>query len=347
MHDMILSTSTCYLPLSPMFQSEYQEVFSTALLVTPELSLALTDYATSYLSSAAFSVSPAAVFDSYTNNLNFYPSEGTIHFMLFAMYVWFLVYFVTTVISLKWTVPVGAYFTRVYYYFFSVSKELRMQLESVFQTMLFILLYWAMVVMAFDDDQEEFIEFIDSGFFMFFSLVVSYLIYKYSIHYFAFLEASIAKDRSVGFVAKQFSKDFLNTFSLLLRFYILLFRINVYDTLDDFFDSYYIFVGDFDDDEYLNELFLSIHGTILFTLDNNDDRSFLFEDENDFAHDLFYTYFVVWGKLFYFIFFTAEEGARMGLAFYICYLIIFEVHAVNCSYREDTFINAKKVNTLN
>ena len=37
----------------------------------------------------------------------------------------------------------------------------------------------------------------------------------------------------------------------------------------------------------------------------------------------------------------------MGLAFYICYLIIFEVHAVNCSYREDTFINAKKVNTLN
>jgi uncharacterized membrane protein len=101
MHDMILSTSTCYLPLSPMFQSEYQEIFSTALLVTPELSIALTDYATSYLASASFSVSPAAVFDSYTNNLNFYPSEGTIHFMLFAMYVWFLVYFVTTVISLK------------------------------------------------------------------------------------------------------------------------------------------------------------------------------------------------------------------------------------------------------
>ena len=45
--------------------------------------------------------------------------------------------------------------------------------------------------------------------------------------------------------------------------------------------------------EYLNELFLSIHGTILFTLDNQDDRSFLLEDENDFSNDLFYTYFVV------------------------------------------------------
>jgi len=101
MHDMVLSTSTCYLPLSPMFQSEYQELFSTVLLVTPELSFALTDYAVNYLSSASFGVSPAAVFDSYTNNLNYYPSEGTVHFFLFALYVWFLVYFVTTTISLK------------------------------------------------------------------------------------------------------------------------------------------------------------------------------------------------------------------------------------------------------
>jgi len=147
--------------------------------------------------------------------------------------------------------------------------------------------------MAFDDDQEEIIEFMDTCFFYFFSIIVSYLVYKHSIHYFAFLDASESKGRSVGFVTKQFFKDFLNTFSLLLRFYILLFRINVYDTLDDFFDSYYIFVGDFDDDEYLNELFLSIHGTILFTLDNNDDRSFLLEDENDFSNDLFYTYFVL------------------------------------------------------
>ena len=40
--------------------------------------------------------------------------------------------------------------------------------------------------------------------------------------------------------------------------------------------------GDFDDDEYIQELFLSIHGTIFFTMDNQDDRSFLLEDENDF-----------------------------------------------------------------
>jgi hypothetical protein len=32
----------------------------------------------------------------------------------------------------------------------------------------------------------------------------------------------------------------------------------------------------------------------------------------------------------------------LSLAFYICYLIIFEVHAVNCSYNEDKFIQVTK-----
>ena len=175
-----------------------------------------------------------------------------------------------------------------------------------------------------------------------YAIFIFYLCFKHSIHYFAFLEASKTETRSVKFIANQFFADFLATFSLMLRFYTLLFRMNVYDNLDDFFDSYYIFVGDFDDDEYLNELFLSIHGTILFTLDNNDDRSFLLEDENDFSNDFFYTYFVLWGKLYLFVFFIAELAARLGLAFYIFYLIIFEVHAVNCSYREDNFLNTKK-----
>ena len=196
--------------------------------------------------------------------------------------------------------------------------------------------------MAFDDDQEEVIEFIDTAFFYMFSFIIFYLCYKHSIHYFAFLAASKIETRSVKFVANQFFADFLDTFSLMLRFYILLFRMNVYDNLDDFFDSYYIFVGDFDDDEYLNELFLSLHGTILFTLDNNDDRSFLLEDENDFSNDFFYTYFVLWGKLYLFVFFIAELAARLGLAFYIFYLIIFEVHSVNCSYKEDNFLSTKK-----
>lgn len=344
MNDILLETNTLFFPLSSLLQSEYQDTYSTTLLIAPELSLVLKDYTSTYWLASTINSSPASVFDSYTNNLNYFPGEGMISFLLFALFTWFLIHFFTTTLSLKWVLPVSAHFTRWYYYFFSMSRETRVQFEALLQTLLFILLYWSMTIMAFDDDQEEVIEFIDTAFFYMFSFIIFYLCYKHSIHYFAFLAASKTETRSVKFVANQFFADFLDTFSLMLRFYILLFRMNVYDNLDDFFDSYYIFVGDFDDDEYLNELFLSIHGTILFTLDNNDDRSFLLEDENDFSNDLFYTYFVLWGKLYLFVFFIAELAARLGLAFYIFYLIIFEVHSVNCSYREDNFLNIKKSN---
>jgi hypothetical protein len=39
----------------------------------------------------------------------------------------------------------------------------------------------------------------------------------------------------------------------------------------------------------------------------------------------------------------AEEGARLALAFYITFLIIFEIHAVNCSYKEDNYFNTKRI----
>jgi len=147
--------------------------------------------------------------------------------------------------------------------------------------------------MTFDDNQEEFIELINSTCFYFFTFIVFYLSFKYSIHYFSFLETSIVEGKTFSFLFNQFLKDFLNTFSFILRFYILLFRINVYDMLDDFFDSYYIFVGDFDDDEYFKEIFFSLHGTLLFSIDNYDDKSFLLEEENSFFNDLFYLYFII------------------------------------------------------
>jgi hypothetical protein len=148
-----------------------------------------------------------------------------------------------------------------------------------------------MLIATFDDDQEELIEIFDTGFFTFFCALIIFLIFKYSQHYFAFLEASVTDGRTASYVTKQFFRDFINTFALLLRFFILLFRLNVYDTLDDFYDSYYMFVGDFDDDEYFFELFFVVHAIVHADYDNNDDRSFSLEDENEFFMDLFYVYF--------------------------------------------------------
>jgi hypothetical protein len=95
------------------------------------------------------------------------------------------------------------------------------------------------------------------------------------------------------FMTTQFKGDFLALFSMILRFYSLLLRLNVYDVLDDCLDFYYVFIGDFDDDEYTNESFFSLYGVIFYTSDNQDDRSFLLEDENDFYGDLFYLYFLL------------------------------------------------------
>jgi hypothetical protein len=149
-----------------------------------------------------------------------------------------------------------------------------------------------MMIAVFDDDQEEFIELFDVGCFYFFCILIIYLFFKYSQHYFAFLEASVSEGRTVSFISKQFFKDFMNTFALFLRFFILLFRLNIYDTLDDFYDSYYIYVGDFDEDEYINELFFSVHGLMFYDPDVNDDRIYSLEEEHEFAFDFFYLYFL-------------------------------------------------------
>jgi hypothetical protein len=149
-----------------------------------------------------------------------------------------------------------------------------------------------MLVATFDDDKEELIEIFDTSLFYFFCLIIFYLIFKYSQHYFAFLEASVSEGRSVSYITKQFFRDFINTFALFLRFFILLFRLNVYDTLDDFYDSYYVYVGDFDEDEYFSELFFSYYSLMSFEYDNNTDSLFSLENENEFFLDFFYIYFV-------------------------------------------------------
>ena len=81
---------------------------------------------------------------------------------------------------------------------------------------------------------------------------------------------------------------------------------------------------------------------MFFDTDLHDDRSFFFEDEVDLANDLFSLYFILWSKLSLFLFFAMEECVRVLLAFYVTYLIIFEVQAVNRSYVEDTYLFKKR-----
>ena len=116
-------------------------------------------------------------------------------------------------------------------------------------------------------------------------------------------------------------------------------RLNIYDGIDDILDSYYIFLADFDEEDYFSDSFFSLFITLTFDTDVNDDRSFLFEDEMDLLMDLFTIYFIIWGKFAYFWIFILEEIARVTLALYVTYLLIFEINAVNRSYFEDSYLS--------
>jgi len=148
------------------------------------------------------------------------------------------------------------------------------------------------MIATFDDDQEELLEIFTSLSFFIFLGVFTYFLYKYSLHYFSFLASSDTKRASLSLFS-QFLVDLLDTAGLVLRFLVLMARLNLYDFLDDVLDSYYLLVCDFDDDEYLSDLFFSIFTLMSFDSDLHDDRSFFFEDEVDLANDLFSSYFIL------------------------------------------------------
>lgn len=259
------------------------------------------------------------------------------------LFYFFLVFICLTLASLallKTFFPTNFFLIKFFLVLFSLQILLRLDWNALFKTFFLISFYWIFLLSSFDDDFEELIELINSAYFFFFVNLIIFLFIKYSIHYFAFLEASLSEGTSITLILKQFLRDFINSFALLLRFFVLIFRLNIYDTLDDFYDSYYVYFGDFDEDEYYDELFFSII-FFYFSYDNFDDKSCFFEEEFDWVYCLFFIYYIFVTKLFFFFFFIIEEILRLTLAFYICYLIIAEVHAVNTSLNESFFFKKK------
>ena len=219
-----------------------------------------------------------------------------------------------------------------------------MQFEAALTVFFLLFLYGTIMVITFDDDQEEFLEYFEQLLYTAVFYVLIYYVIRVGVHFFTFLEASISEGRTFTFVAAQFRRDALNTFAFAMRLGTLMLRFFVYESNDDMLDSYYIFIGDFDDDEYFNEIFFTVFPTLFFDSDNNDDRSFFLEDEIDLSADLFSLYFIFLTKLGSLMFYIPEGVARAFLAFYVGYLIVFEVHTANRSYAEDLYLSNKRSN---
>lgn len=145
---------------------------------------------------------------------------------------------------------------------------------------MFFFSIWLVILITYDDVNVEVVELFHQFVFALFLFVILMLLYKYSLHYFAFLENSVSDSFTTSFIAKQFVRDASNSFALFLRFFLLIFRLNIYDGLDDFLDSYYIFFIDFDEDSYTDELLF--HGNFFFYFsDNHEDVAYYAPSELD------------------------------------------------------------------
>lgn len=342
--DLLPTFQTHFFFLQFLFFTDFQNLFTLLTYHAPELLLALLEYVMYYWWQNFYFTAPSAGFDSFSDSLTSQPLEMYIYWVAFFIFTWITITFFSLFIINVWSTHGEVFLVRFYYYLFTSSRELRLQFEAVIKVIFFFLLYFSAMVATFDDDQEELLEGFHLFSFYLFLGVFVFLVYRYSLHYFSFLQATEAKSRLVGMVT-QFLHDMANTFALSLRFIVLMIRLNMYDFLDDVFDSYYIFLCDFDDDEYFVDLFYSFFTLMFFDSDNNDDRSVFLEDEVDFSMDLFSLYFIVWSKFSLFFIFAGDEVARVFLAFYLVYLIIFEMQAVNRSFVEDLYLAAKRQTT--
>ena len=336
--------SVTFFKLYYFYYTDYRNYIILFIHYNPELFNAFTLFHNTYFDAFTFNLNVSSVSDVFINNFDTVLLNYVGYFKWLVLTVIASIFFISTTRSSKLNSNLDFYFTRLFIYFYSYSRESRIQFEVTIQMFFFIILVWIFAIMSYNDSQVEFIEMLHLMIFYFFLFVISYLLYKYSIHYFAFLEASVIEGKSASFIGQQFVRDMSNTFALFLRFFLLLFRLNIYDGLDDFLDSYYIFFCDFNDDTYYDEMFLSLDGVMFFSPDNHNDSNLFNDYETDLLEDIFQKYYITWGKFFMFWAFILEEAFRVSLALYITYLIIFEVHSVNFSYSEDNYILNKRTN---
>jgi hypothetical protein len=324
-----------------MWYTDSQTFCSVALRHSPELVSAVNDFFVAYTNPFLLSYATTAasyVFSDYSSSL----IQRALNLAaLICLAAWLGTFFFSILRLLSWHHALEAYSTRLTLYLASLSKENRIQVESLLLTTLLFTTLFALNLITFKDLTEESSEALSVLLFKVFLVVYLFFLYKNSTHYLPFLEASLA-GRSTVSVLIQFVKDFANSFVLLLRFLTLLFRLNIYDAVDDVLDSNYIFICDFEEDSFFADTLATFYRAVLINTDLFGDKTVFFEPNLDASYDLFATYFLICSKFVSLIVFFLEEVGRVLLAFFIVYLVIFEMQSVNRSYAEDLFTTNRR-----
>lgn len=325
-----------------IFYTNYQDFFSIVLYHSPELLLAIINFISTYVDSNTLAYLTSYGSRFFNDSVILATLKLANVLLLLCVWMWFWIIFFYILRLTTWGNTLESYSTRFTLYLYCASKENRIQFESALLTALLFTLLFVFNVVTFRDLYEESIESLTVFLFYLFLFTYVFFLYKNSVHYFSFLEASISDRRTVSLFI-QFLKDSANSFVLLLRFLTLLFRLNIYDTVDDVLDSNYIFICDFEDDAYFTDLFSTFYQSIFVNGDYYGDRTLFYEHDLDFSFDLFSLYFILCGKFLSFIFFALEEVGRVLLAFFIVYLVIFEMQSVNRSHNELLLLGTRSI----
>lgn len=323
-------------PIVFIYQYEQHNADDIIQVVAPDLIKAVSQQIHSYWVTRTLITYPVALFDTIISHIeaNYLKSSGFV-MLITSVPMWcgVIFYFFVLVLLPLWKL-LPFTLVRTFNQLYKTSVGLSSSFEFIFFIAASLGLYVLMLLLASDDISEQVSELINTYYLTLFTYLIFSLILLYSVHIFTFLALSAYSKRSLLVVLRQFKNDILDLLSLILRFYILLFRLNVYDLLEDLFDGYYIFLGDFGDEYLLDTSLFAINSFEGFTANNNDEN-FDFEDTNtSLWFDIFKVYYYVWGQFTYFYVFCLEEGARLLLAVYIIFLIFFEIHATNMRFLE-------------
>jgi hypothetical protein len=346
MWDLYETVQVLFYSFQFIYYTNYQDFFLILLHHSPELTIPLIEFVTTYWDNGVFKFVTAAGSMFFNDAIlsNVYKLNN--HAALVCISVWFIFIFFYAARLTKWDHAVESYLTRLLTYFNSMSKETRIELEAVLTMFLLFLILLVTNIASFRDWFEEMTE--DSTLVLVYIFYAMYIFFiaKVSIHKLAFLEASESKRRTAGLFV-QFGKDVTNGVILLLRFLTLLVRLNLYDTVDDVLDSYYIFLCDFQDEMYVTDS--SLFCNLCFASFMNDSmslsRTLLTLYHSNYYLDLWRAYIMICWNFLSFIYFALELIGRVLLAFFILYLVIFEMQSVNRSHVEDEYItNIRKKN---
>ncbi len=266
-------------------------------------------------------------------------------FFFYNIFFFLVILLISNILRIsKLTTKFDLFNYKFFFFMNTFSKTHRINLDILIVCFFLLIESLLFTIIQLNDNKVEFVELMHIQLIYFLCFICFFLLYKYSIHYFSFLEQSVIEGKVSLFILKQFIRDTSNTFALFLRFFVLLFRLNIYDGLDDFLDSYCIFFGEFNENSEISSisplLLMSYSGYFsLYIDDTNIDLSDL-----DFTtyYDIFNLFFILFIDISNYWLFMLEEIFRVFLAFYIIYLIIFEVHSVNLSYLEDSYFFMKK-----